>query len=147
MKKIVISVLAITAFSFVSCEDEDAVVNEFAGKWIPLKTVINGEEHPYAGHASCGQDFMLLNEYLSFEMKDFQDMEVFNPETNQIESVCTEQNFTGSYRILNNQITFYGSNLFSGGEISLNNDQLHIKTFTDLENDGNTDEIIYVYRK
>lgn len=147
MKKLILSALAISAISFVSCEDDDQVINEFAGKWTPVKTLVNGEETAYVGHASCGQDYLILNNFSTFEMKDFQDNEVFNPSTNQIEMICTDKVYNGSYRIASNVITFYGGSFFSGGEISISGNELKIKTSADVNSDGVADEIITVFQK
>lgn len=147
MKKIILSALIISSFSITSCEEDENITNEFAGLWVPVKTSVNGVETDYQGHASCGKDALLLNEFSSFEMKDFQDQEVFNPNTNQVETTCEGKTTTGSYRIISGVITFYGGNFFNGGEITVNGNQLTIKTLSDIDADGTVDEIINVFQK
>lgn len=148
MKKLILSALAISAFAFISCnEDDDNSVNEFSGKWSPIKTIINGEESSYSGHASCGQDYLILNDFLTYEMKDFQNLEVFNPDTNEIETICEEKGYTGSYRIQSQNITFYGGTFLSGGQLSISGNELRIKSFADVNADGETDEVVTVFQK
>ncbi|HLT64839.1 MAG TPA: hypothetical protein VKZ80_00630 [Flavobacterium sp.] len=145
MKRVIAAVVAVCSFTFIACDDDNDVINEYAGKWIPSKVFINGVEEAYTGHASCGQDYLKINDFASFENEDFKDVENFNPETNEVFLVCESVKGAGSYRIINEEITFYGSALFHGGKIAVNGNELKITTWGDFNNDGEVDEKVTVF--
>lgn len=126
-----------------SCEkQEEKSINEFAGKWIPQEVVTNGESETYT-HEPCGQDYLQLNEYLSFEYMDYKTTETFNPETNQTETICEGKPVYGSYQIIDNtSIRFIQkNNLLQDGQIAIENDVLSI-TQTSVENEQETVKVI-----
>lgn len=147
MKKIILSLVALAAFGFVSCEEDNDNLNPYQGKWTPNEVIVNGVSAPYANHASCGNDYLMLNEFLSFEIKDFVDTEIFNTETGAVQNVCEEKVSNGSYRVSEGKISFYGAFLFSGGEVSVNGNEMRIKSFSDVDSDGTIDEVVTVFSK
>lgn len=137
MKKIIVALFL--GLSFISCSDDDKKDDVLIGKWFPEAVIINGESKPYEGNASCGKDYLQLNEFNSFEIVDFFDADV---------APCSSQSFYGSYTTVNNELKFNGSNFFQGGTIIENSaDQLKLKRLIDVDGDGTEDEVIEVFNK
>src|SRR5690606_22003174 len=139
------AILALCSCTFIAWDEHNDVINEYDGKWIQSKVLSNGDEEAYTGHASCGQDYLKINDSESIENEDFKDVEKFNQETNEVSRVCESVKGAGSYCIINEEITFYGSSLFHGGKIAVNGNELKITTWEDFNNDGEVDEKVTVF--
>ncbi len=144
MKKIIVTLFL--ALAFVSCNDDDKEVDVLVGKWYPQGVIINGENRPYEGNSNCGNDYLQLNEFNSFEIVDYVESDVEVKTTPA--PPCPSQKFYGSYTVINNELKFHGSNFFQGGEIvEKSADQLKLKRMIDVNGDGTEDEVIEVFMK
>lgn len=144
MKRIIVTLFL--ALAFVSCNDDDKQVDALVGKWYPQGVIINGENKPYEGNSSCGNDYLQLNEFNSFEIVDYVQSDVEVKTTPP--PPCQSEKFYGSYTVINNELKFHGSNFFQGGEIiEKSADQLKLKRMIDVNGDGTEDEVIEVFMK
>lgn len=144
MKKIIVTLSL--ALAFVGCNDDDKQVDALVGKWYPQGVIINGENKPYEGNSSCGNDYLQLNEFNSFEIVDYVQSDVEVKTTPP--PPCPSEKFYGSYTVINNELKFHGSNFFQGGEIiEKSADQLKLKRMIDVNGDGTADEVIEVFMK
>lgn len=144
MKKIIVTLSL--ALAFVGCNDDDKQVDVLVGKWYPQGVIINGENKPYEGNSSCGNDYLQLNEFNSFEIVDYVQSDVEVKTTPP--PPCPSEKFYGSYTVINNELKFHGSNFFQGGEIiEKSADQLKLKRMIDVNGDGTEDEVIEVFAK
>lgn len=144
MKKIIVTLSL--ALAFVGCNDDDKQVDALVGKWYPQGVIINGENKPYEGNSSCGNDYLQLNEFNSFEIVDYVQSDVEVKTTPP--PPCLSEKFYGSYTVINNELKFHGSNFFQGGEIiEKSADQLKLKRMIDVNGDGTEDEVIEVFMK
>ena len=143
MRKI-LAVLAISSI-IVACDD-DKEVDVLVGKWMPSQISINNENIPYDGHTSCGNDYLQLNEFNSFEIVNYYESDI-QPHSTP-ESPCSSEKYYGSYNVINNELKFFGSNFFQGGTIiEKSNTTLKLKRLIDVEGDGNDDEVIESFVK
>lgn len=144
MKKIIVTLSL--ALAFVGCNDDDKQVDALVGKWYPQGVIINGENKPYEGNSSCGNDYLQLNEFNSFEIVDYVQSDVEVKTTPP--PPCPSEKFYGSYTVINNELKFHGSNFFQGGEIiEKSADQLKLKRMIDVNGNGTEDEVIEVFMK
>lgn len=144
MKKIIVTLSL--ALAFVGCNDDDKQFDALVGKWYPQGVIINGENKPYEGNSSCGNDYLQLNEFNSFEIVDYVQSDVEVKTTPP--PPCPSEKFYGSYTVINNELKFHGSNFFQGGEIiEKSADQLKLKRMIDVNGDGTEDEVIEVFMK
>ena len=144
MKKIIVTLSL--ALAFVGCNDDDKQVDALVGKWYPQGVIINGENKPYEGNSSCGNDYLQLNEFNSFEIVDYVQSDVEVKTTPP--PPCPSEKFYGSYTVINNELKFHGSNFFQVGEIiEKSADQLKLKRMIDVNGDGTEDEVIEVFMK
>ena len=144
MKKIIVTLCL--ALAFVGCNDDDKPVDVLVGKWYPQGVIINGENKPYEGNSNCGNDYLQLNQFNSFEIVDYLQSDVEAKTTPA--PPCPSQKFYGSYTVINNELKFNGSNFFQGGEIvEKSADQRKLKRMIDVNCDGTEDEVIEVFMK
>lgn len=144
MKKIIVTLFLGTLF--LGCNDDDNQVDALVGKWFPQGVIINGESKAYEGNTNCGNDYLQLNEFNSFEIVDYVENDT-EAKTTPVPP-CPSQKFYGSYTIVNNELKFHGSNFFQGGEIvEKSADQLKLKRMIDVNGDGTEDEVIEVFMK
>lgn len=144
MKKIIVTLSL--ALAFVGCNDDDKQFDALVGKWYPQGVIINGENKAYEGNSSCGNDYLQLNEFNSFEIVDYVQSDVEVKTTPP--PPCPSEKFYGSYTVINNELKFHGSNFFQGGEIiEKSADQLKLKRMIDVNGDGTEDEVIEVFMK
>jgi len=137
MKKIVIALCL--GFAFTSCSESDDNDNVLVGKWFPQGVIINGTNTAYEGNVACGNDYLYLKDFNTFEIVDFY---------NNDEEPCSSQKFYGSYTVLNNELKLIGSDFFQGGEIiEKSSTQLKLKRMIDVNGDGTNDEVIEVFSK
>lgn len=140
-----IGLLAITALLFVSCDDEKEV-DLLIGKWTPESIIINGENFLYTGNTNCGNDYLQLNEFNSFEIGDFYESDS-SLKTTPVPP-CPLNKHYGSYSVINNEIKLLGSSFFHGGLIIEKSPTiLKLKKVFDINGDGKDDELIEVYKK
>lgn len=144
MKKIIVALFL--GLSFVACDNNDEQVNMLEGKWFPEAVVINGESTPYVGNTSCGNDYLQLNAFNTFEIADFYEDDT--TAKNAPVEPCPVTKFYGSYNVVNNELKLYGSSFFQGGTIIENSaSRLQLKRMIDVDGDQTLDEVIEVYRK
>lgn len=136
------------ALFLTSCEQQENLnPNKFAGKWIPTEVITNGTSEVYP-HEPCGQDYLQLNEYLSFEWMDYQSSEKFNPETNETAVICDGKVSFGSYRIEGSTLHFIQkNNVLKDGEIAISNNELTITRTTYTENSNEPEIVVVKYKK
>ncbi|WKW47568.1 hypothetical protein P3875_05805 [Myroides sp. JBRI-B21084] len=144
MKKIIVALFL--GLSFVACDNNDDEVNKLEGKWFPEAVVVNGESIAYVGNTSCGNDYLQLNAFNTFEIADFYEDDT--TAKNSPVAPCPVTKFYGSYNVLNNELKLYGSSFFQGGTIVENSaSRLQLKRMIDVDGNGSLDEVIEVYRK
>jgi len=139
MKKI-IAIFLLTS-TLISCDDKNDTVDVLIGKWIPQTIIINGESIAYTGHTNCGQDFIHLNNYNTFEIVNYIDLSVTDVD-------CPFEKYYGSYTLLNNELKLQGSNFFQGGLIiEKTSNILKLQRNIDVDGDGKQDEVVEVFTR
>lgn len=137
MKKII--TVCLVALSFVACNDDDNAIDPIVGKWYAHSVIVKGNTINYEGNTSCGKDYLQLNNFNTYEIGDYQEVDG---------TPCEVTKYFGSYSVTDNSLKLYGSSFFQGGTIvEKSENTLKLRRMVDVDGDGTSDEVIEVFTR
>ena len=133
LHKIIVTCLAITAFSCGNDDDNNSVDSSLLlKKWYYVSDKVAGETIPYDDHEPCGRDYseFLINGTMN-------DVDVFN---------CELVTDTYSYTVNGNQLTVSDSQFTDTVTITkLTATDLEVQSTFDYDDDGDNEVVTVVY--